>query len=80
LIVVVPGIALVGILNGRALDDPDQAYLVLVGAVLPVALPTLARHGWRRPRDRFFEASSRSVAYFGITLFASLVAGHVLFH
>jgi len=53
---------------------------VISGTFLAVALPTLARHGWRRPRDRFFEASSRSVAYFGITLFASLVACHVLFH
>jgi SSS family solute:Na+ symporter len=45
LIVVVPGIALAGILRDDPLDDPDQAYLTLVKALLPAGLRGLVLCG-----------------------------------
>ena len=38
LIIVIPGIALAGILADNPLDDPDQAYMTLVGRFLPAGL------------------------------------------
>ena len=38
LIVVVPGVALAGILKSSPLADPDQAYLTLVSTVLPLGI------------------------------------------
>ena len=45
LIVVVPGIALAGILRDDPLDDPDQAYLTLVRVLLPAGLRGLVLCG-----------------------------------
>ena len=45
LIVIVPGIALAGILRDDPLEDPDQAYLTLVKTLLPVGLRGLVLCG-----------------------------------
>ncbi len=44
-IVIVPGIALAGILRDDPLEDPDQAYLTLVKTLLPVGLRGLVLCG-----------------------------------
>ncbi len=38
LIIIVPGIALAGILRDSPLDDPDQAYLTLVNTLIPAGV------------------------------------------
>lgn len=64
---------------------PDMNYLVRSAWVIlisffTVAVPTILKNGWRIPLDRLLEFSSKRVTGFGIVLFGSLVACHIIFH
>ncbi|MFQ5789940.1 MAG: SLC5 family protein [Acidobacteriota bacterium] len=64
---------------------PLMNYFVRSGWVIVltfamVAIPTVAKNGWRMADGRFIELSHRHVAHYGLGLLASLVLCHVLFH
>ena len=59
-------------------------YLILTSAIIlgsfaVVAVPTIARHGWR-PRGRMLTVTSPGIGRFGAALGAALVLAHVAFH
>ncbi len=53
--------------------------VIIVAAFLVVAVPTIARHGWRLDR-RLLTVASPGIGWFGAVLGALLVAAHVVFH
>ena len=64
---------------------PEVNYLVRSGWVvcisfIVVAAPTMFMNGWRIPAKDIFTRPSRSVAWFGAALLASLLFCHVVFH
>ena len=63
---------------------PEMNYFVrsawvIVVTFAAVAIPTIARNGWRL-EQALLVVSHRSVARFGVVLAASLVVAHVVFH
>jgi len=63
----------------------DTPYLILtsviiVSAFLVVAVPTIARNGWRSGEGRLITIASPGIGRFGVVLGALLVAAHVVFH
>ena len=78
-------LASVAMYLGFTLVWPETSYLVRSGWVIvlsfsAVAVPTMMRNGWRIPLRELVAAPDRSVAQFGVGLFASLVLAHILFH
>lgn len=47
---------------------------------LVIAIPSWAKHGWRIPVQKLFEASTKRVGWAGAALLASMIACHVVFH
>jgi SSS family solute:Na+ symporter len=54
--------------------------VIIVSAFLVVAVPTIARHGWRPAGGRLVRVASPAIGWFGAALGAALVAAHVVFH
>lgn len=64
---------------------PDMPYLIRTGIVIVatfaiVAIPTIAKNGWRLDTKELVSVSSKTVGWWGCALGASLVLIHVVFH
>ncbi len=63
----------------------DTPYLILtsviiISAFLVVAVPTIARNGWRLGGDGLIRVASPGIGWFGVVLGVLLVATHIVFH
>lgn len=64
---------------------PEMNYFVRSGWVICgtfalVAVPTIARNGWRIPFEDLVQVSTRRVGWAGAALFSSLILCHVIYH
>jgi SSS family solute:Na+ symporter len=64
---------------------PEMNYFVrsawvICGTFAMVAVPTIARNGWRIPIKDLVQVSSPRVGWAGAALFASLLLCHVVYH
>lgn len=58
----------------------NRSALVILASFAVVAVPTLLKNGWRIPRRDLFTVADRRIGWYGMTLLASLLACHVVFH
>ncbi|MBU0740838.1 sodium/solute symporter [bacterium] len=54
--------------------------VIIVSAFLVVAVPTIARNGWRPGGERLIKVASRGIGWFGAALGVLLAVAHVVFH